>query len=148
MSGINIYVFHSTFSEVNKIHPCFILTPQITYLWISENTSPSILLFLSEHLICGKLAFQLLFTNLILVWAKHSITSLGIYSGKADQSFLSFLILVSWWGKAFFLTVHNSLPLPKKKKKLFNNTIKNPLISARSCWEIDPKYVMLLANGS
>lgn len=67
VSGINIYVFHSTFSEVNKIHPCFILTPKITYLWISENTSPSVIFFLSEHLICGKLAFQLLFTNLILV---------------------------------------------------------------------------------
>ena len=45
MSGINIYVFHSTFSEVNKIRTCFILTPQITYLWISENISPSVIFF-------------------------------------------------------------------------------------------------------
>lgn len=77
-------------------------------------------------------------------WCELNITSLGISSGKADQSCLSFLILVSWWGKAFSLTVHNSPP----KKKLFNNKIKNPLISARSCWEINPKYVMLLDNCS
>ena len=113
VSGINIYVSYSTFSEVNKIHPCFILTPKL-HICGYQKIQVLQLFFLSEHLICGKLAFQLLFTNLILVWAKHSITSLGISSGKADQSCLSFLILVSWWGKAFSLTVHNSLPPPKK----------------------------------